>query len=142
VREGINYLEESARGLASTAARHLQQMKELSWEFGGSKSEMMKSGLSRVSGMQDHQLIMLCIIFSLLGLISFLKILQFFSYLPSPQTSDERHSCEEHGNQKEASAEEEEDEFPGETKKVGEMSPGPVHVDVVGEEMTDDEISE
>lgn len=137
----VKYLRESERAFASTVNPHLQQLRESLSAFWGAKGEIMNSWFSTLSQMQDHQLLMLCIIFSLLGITSVLKILQFLSCLPSAQTSDTGHSCKEHESQKEESTEETKDESPEETMKSGEMSPGPVHDDE-GEEGTDDEISE
>jgi hypothetical protein len=125
----LAYIQESARIFASAAEPHLQEITEVSCTFLKEKSRIMNSWLSTVSEMQDHQLIMLCIIFFMICLTSFLKLLQFLSYLPSAQSiSDASDNSEEQGNPKEVLNGENGEDTPKENIKWSDICPGHAHL--------------
>lgn len=84
---GFVYLQESAKQFASTAGPHLQQMMKHPSTFVVEKIGMAKILLSTTSQMPDHQLILLCMISCLCGLISLLKIIHFILYLRETKPS-------------------------------------------------------
>jgi hypothetical protein len=96
----FDFLQESAKQFASTACPHLQQMMELSSTFLSEKSGMAKTWLSATSQLPDHQLILLCMIFCLCGLISVLEIIHFIWYLLTLQPSEGSDGCGEQEHQR------------------------------------------
>jgi hypothetical protein len=121
------YIQESARTFASAAEPYLEEMKEFSCTFLKEKSGILNSWLSTVSEMQDHQLIMLCIIFFMICLTSLLKLLQFLSYLPSAQSISDASDNSEQGNLKEVLNGKRGEDTPKEDVKSSYMCPGHAH---------------
>ena len=77
----FEFIKGSAR--ASAAKPHIQQMEE----FTGAR-EILKSLIIKTSQLEDHQLIILCIIVGLLSLAFLLKLSQSLPYRPSEQTPE------------------------------------------------------
>ena len=78
---GLVFLQESAKQFSLTVGPLLQQMMEHPSTFVVEKIGMAKTWLSTTSQMQDHQIILLCMIFCLCSLISVLKIIHSILYL-------------------------------------------------------------
>ena len=97
---GFVYFQESAKQFSSTVGPHLKQMMEHPSIFVVEKIGMAKTWLSTIGQMQDHQIILLCMIFCLCGLISLLKIIHFIVDLRGMQPSDGSLSRGEQEDQK------------------------------------------